>query len=682
MSRRTISKTAPVNNTVRKARSAARREFSWPAIWPYLLVFGAAVLAYFPVMNGSVIWDDNTFVFNNPVILSPNGLYKIWFTTQAIDYFPLTLTTFWFEWRLWHHFYAGYHISNILLHGCNAALFYLLLKKMKLPGAFWGGLIYAVHPVNVISVAWITERKNTLSMLFYLSSAILFVQYADCRQKKSYIASFACFLLALLSKSSTVVLAPILMLYLWWEQRRQGKAFTTKDLFAYLWITLPYFVAAMALGALTVWFQRHHNMGGANFRPESMPSRIAAAGWVVWFYLYKDFLPHSLLMIYPRWKVAADHAISWMPFLGVVLIFAALAWLRLRWAVFAFGYFIMALGPVLGLLSMSFHQYSLVSDHLQHLALLMPVALLGTGAAWLQRQRRYLFYVPVGIVLILGAYTLFLSHQFRNEIALWKYNIKKYPECWVAYNNLGIYYSSQSKGVQVVEYNINPVDMASIARKAGDSYTGDNLQEALRCYDLAVRYKDDDADNYVNRGLMYLQLNRIPEALRDYNHAIQLSPNHTFAHLNRAILYARQKDYPSAVKDLNAILRMNPNDVRALSQRGHIYGLAGNLDAAEADYTAALQRAPQDPELYNGRSSIYFKKQQFQSAYNDATRALQINPAMPAAHLSRAFYLYGLGRYEESANELRIADQLGIAAPASFRTALQNALSKKQQRKL
>src|ERR1043165_5129741 len=194
-----------------------------------LIITLVTLVVYLPVLQAGFIWDDEVSLTANPLIKSRSVLYDIWLSTRPYDYFPLTFTTFWLEWRLWGMNAAGYHVINGLLHALGAILLWRVLLRLKIPGAWLAALVFAVHPVCVASVAWIAERKNTLSLVFFLLTVLWYLRFDsesriahhESRIYKWYWLSLLAFLLALLSKTSVVVLPLVLLLCAWW-QRTQG----------------------------------------------------------------------------------------------------------------------------------------------------------------------------------------------------------------------------------------------------------------------------------------------------------------------------------------------------------------------------------------------------------------------------------------------------------------------------
>jgi hypothetical protein len=407
-------------------------------LWPGAVILAlATVLVYLPAMRGGFIWDDDILVTANPAVKSMNGLFAIWFGDWQLDYIPLTLTSFWAEWHLWGMHAAGYHIVNILIHAANAVLVWRVLLRLDVPGSWLAALLFAVHPVCAASVAWIAERKNTLSMFFYLLSLGWFLRYDEAvhstvkngNARRLLWCSLAAFVLALLAKSSTAVLPAVLLLGVWW--RRGGV--TWRDVRR----CVPFFVLAVLMVAAAAAIQARAVRGGLGVIHDSLPVRLIGGSWAVWFYLGKIFAPANLTMIYPRWAIDPRAAISYLPgFLLAGLLFVFWRW-REGWGrpfLFALGYFIVALAPALGVVDLAFFSSSRVADHFQYLAL-PGICALTAGLAW--RKRRVGTALAAGMaVAVLMVLTCRHERVLADSRTLWQDNLAKNPNSWKVCMNL------------------------------------------------------------------------------------------------------------------------------------------------------------------------------------------------------------------------------------------------------
>ncbi|MCA9271315.1 MAG: glycosyltransferase family 39 protein, partial [Planctomycetales bacterium] len=189
-----------------------------------VLIAAAAVVTYVPAMSGKFIWDDRQFIVDHPDVAQADGIWHIWLAPSEGHYRPLTNTLFWVQRRIWGENPRGYHLATIALHAIGCLLVWRLAERLKLPGGFLAGLLFAVHPVNVASVAWAVEQKNTLSLIFYLLALSAFVRFIDTRARRPWAQSLAFYVLALLAKTSVVMLPPVLLLVWWWKERRVGWA--------------------------------------------------------------------------------------------------------------------------------------------------------------------------------------------------------------------------------------------------------------------------------------------------------------------------------------------------------------------------------------------------------------------------------------------------------------------------
>ena len=282
-----------------------------------LAITVAAFLAYWPALTGQFVWDDDILLANNALVKASDGLYRMWFTTEAVDYWPMTGTTFWLEWRLWGMNPFGYHVTNLLLHLANAGLLWAALRRLSIPGAAIAACFFALHPVNVESVAWVVQRKNVLSQFFFLLSALWFLVHdedSSGRVGRWYWLSLGAFVLAMLSKGSVAVLPAALLLVAWW---RRGHL-TVQDGV----LTLPFFAIAAGLTFLNVSLQTR-NVAEV-IRDVTLVERVLGAAAVVWFYLYKAVLPIGLVFVYPQWNIDGADVRWWLPLAAALAVTAIL----------------------------------------------------------------------------------------------------------------------------------------------------------------------------------------------------------------------------------------------------------------------------------------------------------------------------------------------------------------------
>ena len=550
-------------------------------LWGLFLV-GAVIIAYQPVWHAGFIWDDDTFLVNNPLIKQANGLYQFWFTTKAPDYFPLTSTTLWLEWRLWGTNPLGYHIINVLLHALSAVLIWRVLARLKIPGAWLAAALFAVHPVNVESVAWITERKNTLAMLFYITSLFFYLRFEDTDRWLLYVIALGSFVLALLSKTAVVPL-PIVLLGLAWWQRDKISSLDVKR-------TLPFFGVAVLLGLLTVWFQSHNAIGSEVVRVDNIWSRLAVAGWAVWFYLYKVLLPVNLIFVYPKWQIDATNLLSYVPGLLVLAVAVVLWHYRKGWGkalLFGLGYFVVMLLPVLGFINIYFMQYSLVADHWQYFAIMGPIGLVAAGITWASdRLKKNVFLVTVFsaiLLLVLGVLTWRQACNYSDSETLWKMTIARNPDCWMAHDSLGSSFKEKGQFYEAVNQyqeaiRLNP-NYAGAYYNRGIAYTKlGQYQLAIESYNEAIRRTPDNAFYYNNRGSAYYKLGQYQHAFDDFSQAIRFKPDYANAYYNRGVAYSRSDQYPLAIEDFNKAIQLTPDNADAYNNRGIIYFLQGNSE--------------------------------------------------------------------------------------------------------
>ena len=568
----TFSAAAAAND--RPAHPGPVPPVDWRLIAQCVVLLVATCACYWPALNGEFQWDDGVLISDNDLIKSLAGLKDIWFSTKPYDFFPLTNTTFWLEWPWWGNDPTGYHLVNLALHLAGAGLLWKLLLELRLPGAWFAALLFALHPVNVASVAWIAERKNTLSMVFYLACLLCYARLENTPEGRTrwrrYGWSLGFFVLAALSKSSVVMLPFVLLLLGWW---RRGKLSWTD-----LARSVPFFVVSLACGAATMWFQYHRAIQPGFHEAAKLPLLVRGlmAGHVAWFYLGKALLPTGLSMVYPRWTPGASWPGDYLPACGwVALLGAAWAgcsrWGRGPFAVLA--YFLITLAPVSGLFQMSFFTYSYVSDHLVHLSLVGIIAGVAAGlGTWRARGGASARLALIVMTLVAGAFcvaTLFRADQFSSPKKLWESTRVIDPQCFAVYNNLGVDAQAHHRFAEAeTDYReamrLEPRsfsvsnNLATILRLEG------KWRQAAALYQAILRL-EPKPECYNNLAVVFLELGDTGQARQQLERALALEPTMETAYFNLFRTERADHHLPAAADALRGCLRCNPFDAKAMT---------------------------------------------------------------------------------------------------------------------
>jgi protein O-mannosyl-transferase len=561
------------------------------------LIILLTIVVYLPAMTGGFVFDDNIDIIDNPMVKASDGLHRFWFTTEAPDYYPLTWSVLWLEWRLWRDNATGYHVVNIVLHAINAVLLWLVLRRLKIPGAWLAGLVFAIHPVNVATVAWISEQKNTLSMLFYLAAILLYLRFDEEGRWKWHRLSLVAFLLALLSKSAVVMLPVVLLGCVWWQRGRVRQ----KDLLD----VMPFFALSMALGLITILFQYGHILKGHTSRAVGFLSRLATAGRAPWFYLDKALLPYNLTVIYPKWDIDASRWISYVPGMVLVGCFMLFWWKRKTWGrplLFGFGYFVVTLFPVLGFFDQGFYQYSLAADHWQYYSIIGVIALVvATGVTIGRQTHQWGWYlggtVGMAVLLALGSASWKRTALYRASETLWQDNVAKNPNAWAAQNNLGV-----------------------ALRERGE------LDEAFGHFTQAVRLKPDFPEAHDNLGIVLFRLGKLPEATGQFEQALQFRPDFPEVYNNLGMIFKDQKQYERAIEQFQEALKYKPDLLEAHINLGVTLSIMGRYDEAVDQFQEALRIKPDSADLHNNLGVMLSMKGATEQAITHFTEALRIRP--------------------------------------------------------
>ncbi|MGD1020896.1 MAG: tetratricopeptide repeat protein, partial [Verrucomicrobiia bacterium] len=569
-----------------------------------LTLLAATFVAYQPVWHAGFIWDDDRYVTQNEALRSADGLQRIWSRPgTTVQYYPLVFTSFWVEYHLWGLQPFGYHLVNVLLHAANAVLLWRVLRRLGLPGAWWAAAIFALHPVNVESVAWVTERKNTFSGLFYLLAALAWLRFrpltagetARAPDWRFYWVALGLFACALLSKTVTCSLPAVLVLLIWWKTGRLDK----RD-----GLTLaPWFVLGAASGFMTRWMERRLGASGAEWEL-SFVQRCLVAGRALWFYASKLIWPHDLTFIYPRWEIDAGAVWQYLFPLAALAVVVALWKMRSRIGrgpLVAVLFFAITLVPALGFFDVYPFRYSYVADHFQYIASLGLIAL---GVALVARAARH-FLIPamlLGFAAVILLLLMILTWQqcrvYADAETLWRDTLTKNPNAWLAHNNLGTALLRAGKLAEArahfeqavrlePDYPEAHCNLGVVLQKLG------KLTEAKQQYEEAVRVNPNFAEAHYDMGVTLFVAGRISEAVQEYEQALRIKPDYTEAHINFGIALTRLGRLPEAIAQYEQVLRIEPDSAEAHCNLGATLAQAGRMPEAMKQWELALRTNPQ-----------------------------------------------------------------------------------------
>ena len=518
------------------------------------------ILVYLPAWHGGFIWDDDRYVTNNYLLMAPDGLRRIWFSLDApSQYFPLAYTVLRIERSLWGLNPTGYHWVNILLHVANALLVWWILARLKIPGSWLASAIFALHPVQVESVAWISELKNVLMGFFFLLTLSMWIEYVDPareRRRLFYFGALICYLLALFAKSTACTLPAALLLILWLQEKPIGR----RELLE----IVPFVVVAVGVGLVAIWWEKYHQ--GTRMLISLGPiERLLIASRAVWFYLSKIFWPSNLTFIYPQWRIDPVKPITYL-WLVASAAGAGLIWYLRRF----FGrnievaalFFVVTLSPLLGFIMLYTFRFTFVADHYQYLACIGPIALAVAGLAVMgqpSKSFRWLICAAGGAILLtLGFLTWAQAATYRDLETLWRTTIAKNPGCWMAYNNLGV--------IQI---------------QNGD------IDGAIEKYQRSLRLNPDYPEARYNLGSALLQQGQIDEAIQQCELALKLQPNEPDAHIVLGNAFLTKGGVDRAIGEYRKAAAIRPDDyivhynlATALQQKGETAGAAREYEKA------------------------------------------------------------------------------------------------------
>lgn len=661
-----------------KARSPD--PFDWPTrnLYPLLLV--VTVLAYWPALTGGLLWDDSGHI-TRADLRSIDGLARIWFDFGATQqFYPLLHSAFWIEHKLWGDATLGYHLVNVLQHATAAFLFAAVLRRLAIPGATLAAFLFALHPVCVESVAWISEQKNTLSAVLYLGAALAYLRYDVERTWSRHVFATLLFVAALFTKSVTATLPAALLVVFWW---RRGKLGWCHDIIP----LLPWLFLGLASGTVTAYFE-HALIGaqGAAFELTAI-ERTLLAGRVVWFYLGKLLWPVDLTFIYPRWTVDASVWWQWLFPLATLAVLAALLVLARSRSAIALNAQLSALSspaharraplaaallfggtlfPVLGFFNVYPFLFSYVADHFQYLAILPLLALIAAALRSLcTRWPRPAAFAPAAALLLtLGTLTALQARIYRDAFTLYRTTIARNPDCWMAHNNLAMLLTESGEPAAAVPHLEQALKLRPDYPQAL-SNLGDNLMrlgrpaEAVVHLEHALRLETDYPEAHNNLALALAALDRHPEAIAHYEAALRINPRFASAHYNLGLALASSDHVVDAIPHFQRAVEFQPQHADAHLSLAFALASTDRFTESVPHFERALALNPASAPAHQAFARALARYGRLDQALTHFRRVVELTPQSGAAHLDLAFALRQLGRTEEAQHHFSAARQRG-----------------------
>ena len=639
------------------------RGFTRQDILPILALGLLVAVCYLPAMLwGGFVWDDIDFVKSDPV-RDVSGLWQIWFSPSAIEgeghYWPLVYTTFWLEHKLWGFDPTGYHIVNVLLHLANTLLLWHLVRRLLVPGAWVVAAVFAVHPLHVESVAWVIERKDVLSGLFYLAAVLTWMRFVEQPRPRYYVGSLVLYAAGLLSKSIAITLPVALLLWHWWQQGRVAST----DLLR----LVPFFAVGLVITVGDLSF--YWSTGAASF-DYSLTERTLIAARALWFYAGKLLWPTNLAVIYPLWDIRVADPLAWGYLIAAVALVVALWYFRpqlgrgpLAGALF----FAVTLSPILGFVDYGYMQYAFVADRFQYLAgigvmgVVIGSATYGVGRLLDWCKKGALVVVAV-VIVVLGVLTWRQASIFRDQETLNRHIIALNPQAWSAHLILsnvlyeqGRYAEARAPADVAVEQVPESFEVHAHANLGRILNALGQYEEAEPHLRRATALNPQAKSAHFSLGAALYGQGRYAEALASTRVAIEQDPDFVKAHFNLGVILSALERFEEAELHLRRAVALNPQDMDASQELAEVLWRMGQdaqdneqPEAAAEYYMRAFETAPSHAKAIRRLAHLRLEQQRYEESLDLFQRLIDIDPSDAVAQGNMGIVLYYLGRSDEA----------------------------------
>ena len=600
----------------------------------YIILAAVTAAVYWQVHDFAFInFDDVIYITENPMIqsgISMNGLYWAFGSKYFGLWNPLVWLSLMADYQLYGLNAGGYHITNLILHILSTLLLFWLFNRMT--GAVWKSAFvaafFALHPLHVESVAWVSERKDVLSAFFWMLTLCLYVYYTEKPVIQRYLLIVFSFVLALLSKPMVITLPVIMILLDYWPLGR----FASQKGNLFLWQLkekLPFFVLSIVFSIITISAQ--YKTGGRDLQ-FSLASRVSNALVSFMIYLEKTFWPHHLAVFYPfSAEISTMRIISAVILMSAVTAVTMTAIKRFPALFTGWAWFTITIALVIGIIPIGDFA---MADRYHYLPSIGIAIMLAWGIPYFIKngQIRKNILLPAGI-MVLAVMAFFSWRQcgyWENNHKLLNHALKVTRNNYLAHINFGSVLLTEGK-----------------------------IHEAIYHYNSANQIMPNNIMVYNNRGKAYAGLGRYESAIQDFGEAIRLKPDHTDSYYNRGIIYHQLGRHQLAVQDFTETIRIQPDNSLAYFNRGNAYINLGRHQQAIDDFSKVILLKPDYADAYNNRAFIYLSQRRYQEAIGDYSRAITLKPDYADAYNNRAFVYLNQGDMVSGCRDAKKACELG-----------------------